>query len=213
MQLSEILDREWVPALGCTEPASIALAAAHAASLADGPVRAVHLVCDPRLYKNCYAVGIPNSGRKSGILWAIAIGASLPDPSAGLECFGGITPEVLAAAEALLAAKAVTVEVDSRHAELHADCQVVRSGGVGRAVLAREHTRLVHRERDGRPLPVPADAAARPAVGPELSQLGLDELVEIAAGCTALDRGRLFAGAERNLAIARHGLSLLPQPF
>lgn len=213
MQLSEILDREWVPALGCTEPASIALAAAHAASLADGPVRAVHLTCDPRLYKNCYAVGIPNAGGRSGILWAIAIGASLPSPSAGLECFAQITPEVLAAAAALLAAKAVTVEVDARLTELHADCQVVRVGGVGRAVLAREHTRLVQLERDGRPLPVPPSAATTATAGAELARRSLDELVEIAAGCTAADRGRLFAGAERNLAMARHGLSLLPQPF
>jgi L-cysteine desulfidase len=213
MQLSEILDREWIPALGCTEPASIALAAAHAASLTEGVVRAIHLVCDPRLYKNCYAVGIPNSGQKSGILWAMAIGAALADPTAGLEIFARVTPSVLATAEALLAARAVTVDVDARQSELHADCQVVRSGGVGRAVLAREHTRLVHLERDGCQLPVAVTGPTQADVGPQLSQLDLDALVEIAAGCTAADRARLFEGAERNLAIARHGLSLLPQPF
>ena len=36
MELARILDHEWVPALGCTEPASIACAAAHAASVAEG---------------------------------------------------------------------------------------------------------------------------------------------------------------------------------
>jgi L-cysteine desulfidase len=213
MDLCSILDREWLPALGCTEPASIASAAAHAAQLATGPVRAVHLVCDARLYKNCYAVGIPNSGRRSGILWALAIGASLPDASRGLECFAHITGEVLAAAEALLRANVVTVEVDSRCTELHADCRVVRGDGVGRAVVQREHTNLVQLERDGQPVALPPNAHAVAGLGHEVASLGLDTLVDIARSSTAADRARLIEGAERNLEIARRGLALLPEPF
>jgi L-cysteine desulfidase len=70
MVFSDYLDAEWIPALGCTEPASIALAAATAASQAEGEVRSVEVICDPRIYKNCYAVGIPFSGQKVGIRWA-----------------------------------------------------------------------------------------------------------------------------------------------
>ena len=216
MELANILDREWAPALGCTEPASIACAAAHASNVALGPVKAVHLVCDVRLYKNCFAVGIPHSGRKSGILWALAIGAALPDASAGLECFARITPEILDAAEALIHARAVTVDVDTRRTELHADCRVVRGGGVGRAVIEKDHTNLVRLERDGVSLDVPRAARAGDdlaALRQELSHLPLDDLVEIASRCTEADRARLFEGAERNLSIARHGLTLLPEGF
>ena len=67
MRFSEYLALEWRPALGCTEPASIALAAAHASARARGAPRAAHLRCDPRIYKNCYAVGVPHSGHKVGI--------------------------------------------------------------------------------------------------------------------------------------------------
>jgi L-cysteine desulfidase len=215
MELSQILDREWLPALGCTEPASIANAAAHAASLASGPVRAVHLICDPRLYKNCYAVGIPNSGKRAGILWALAIGACLPDAEQGLQCFAQITPAVLLQAEALLKARVVTVEVDSHCLELRADCRVVRGNGVGRAVIAREHTRLERLERDGIEVPVPQPPAAGEAAafGVTLAKWSLERLVTLARGATAADQERLLAGAEVNLQVARHGLKLLPEPF
>ncbi|MCE9634764.1 MAG: L-serine ammonia-lyase, iron-sulfur-dependent, subunit alpha [Planctomycetes bacterium] len=215
MQLSQILDREWVPALGCTEPASVACAAANASNLIDGAVVSVHLVCDVRLYKNCYAVGIPHSGKRSGILWTLAIGACLPDATAGLQCFAGITPDVLAAAGALIDARAVTVEVDTTKRELYADCRVVRTGGRSRAVIAGDHTNLARLERDGVPIDLPhaARSSTNAPVGHELSRLTLEELVAIAADATPGDRARLIAGAERNLAIARHGLTLLPESF
>ncbi len=213
MELSRILDHEWVPALGCTEPASIASAAAHAAAQADGPVRAVRLKCDARLYKNCYAVGIPNSGRRSGILWSIAIGACLPDASRGLECFDQIDDDVLQRAEELMRARVVTVEVESRWSDLRADCQVVRGGGVGRAVIANEHTNLVLLERDGVSVPLPPVEKAEAPMGEGLSELSVDDLVGIASRCSETDRRRLIEGAEQNLEIARHGLQLLSDPF
>lgn len=213
MQLSSILDREWLPALGCTEPASVASAAAQAAQLVSGPVRAVQLCCDARLYKNCHAVGIPHSGRKSGILWALAIGASLPDAEAGLECFAQITDAVLADAEALLAAGVVSVEVDARRTELYADCRVVRGGGVGRAVVQGQHTNLVRLERDGQSVALPPAEQPAAAAAGDLGGLGLDALVALARGSTAADRARLLEGAERNLQIARRGLALLPPGF
>ena len=69
MRFCDFLDEEWKPALGCTEPASIAYAASSAASLCKSPITSVNLLCDPRIYKNCYAVGIPHSGHKVGKKW------------------------------------------------------------------------------------------------------------------------------------------------
>jgi L-cysteine desulfidase len=207
---------EWVPALGCTEPASIACATAHAASVVEGDVRAVHLVCDARLYKNCYAVGIPHSGGKHGILWAIAIGAQLPDPTAGLQCFAQMTPEILARAEALIESGALTVEVDSSREDLYADARVVRAEGVGRAIIAGSHTTLVALEKDGRSVELPPateEAAELAELRRWLAERPLAELVELAAGCTEDERERLLEGAELNLKISKHGLTLLPESF
>jgi len=216
MLFSEYLSSEWKPALGCTEPAAIAYAAALAAAQADGPLRAVHLQCDARIYKNCYAVGIPHSGHKVGIRWALALGSLLPDPSAKLEVFTQITPEILVEAERLLESGAVSVEVVPTSTELLVDCRVVRAGGVGRCVIERDHTRVVRLERDGKGQAVEAagDAtAAPPSARDQLVKLPFAALIDLARSVEQPEREALRRGAEMNVAIARHGLTLFPKPF
>lgn len=216
MRLTDVLAAEWKPALGCTEPAAVAWAAALAADQGQGPVRLVRLVCDPRTYKNCYAVGLPNSERKTGILWALAIGANLGDSGLGLRSFEGTTPEILALGQLLLDQHGIQVEVDAHRTELMIDVTVVRESGVGRAVLEREHTRLARLEADGR---LVGGEASAPAAVPEpshratLAGLRIADLMDLARGLTAEDRARLREGATLNLAMARHGLSLLPPAF
>jgi len=218
MRISEYLDREWRPALGCTEPASIAYAAAWAASLARGRVSAAHLVCDPRIYKNCYAVGIPHSDGRAGILQALAIGSQLPDPGAGLECFREITPALLAGADALLEADTITVQVDPARRDLFVDCRIQGTEGTGRAVIEGEHTRLVHLERDGAVAPLPGGdgAAADLGSGPireALAAMSFHALIALAESLGPADAARLSEGIAMNVAIARHGLSLFPRRF
>lgn len=215
MHFSSYLEAEWRPALGCTEPASLAYAVALAAHQASGPITSVEVVCDPRLYKNCYAVGLPHSGRKVGIVWAIALGARLRDPSLGLECFRGIDADVLAGAEALVAANAVSVRVDRARERLHIDATVRGRDGVGRARIEGAHTNVVALERDGVPLAaadVRGDDAADQARG-RVAAMSFDDLIALAGSLSQADRDELRQGAERNVAIARHGLSLFPGRF
>lgn len=215
MQFAEFLAAEWRPALGCTEPASIAFAAAHAAQLGSGEVLTVRLVSDARIFKNCYAVGIPFSGHKVGLRWALAIGALLPDPSLKLECFRGITPEILAAAGRLIDEERIQVEVDPGRRDLFIDVTVVRAEATGRAVIESEHTRLTRLERNG--VPEPLDVVG-PVGGPtfrreELGRLRLGEMISLARAIGEPERAALRRGAALNGAIAEHGLGLLPPEF
>jgi L-cysteine desulfidase len=216
MRFTDFLASEWKPALGCTEPAAIAWAAAQAAQQGSGPVRFVRLVCDGRTYKNCYAVGIPNSEHRTGILWTLAIGANLPDPSLGLRVFEQTDPPILATAGELMGRNGVTVEVDPHRTGLYIDCTVVRETGVGRAVLEREHTRLLRLEANGRIIGGEAAAPEQPVVQPlraDLAKLSFAEMAALACTMTQEDRLALRQGAAMNIAIARHGLSLLPARF
>ncbi|MDR3372240.1 MAG: L-serine ammonia-lyase, iron-sulfur-dependent, subunit alpha, partial [Ancalomicrobiaceae bacterium] len=216
MRFSEFLRAEWNPALGCTEPAAIAWAAALAAKQGTGPVKSVRLICDGRTYKNCYAVHLPKSENKTGILWTLAIGANLPDPSLGLQVFEQTDSAILASATELMSGDGVSVEVDADQAGLHIDCTVVREDGVGRAVLAREHTRLVRLEANGRVVggeAAVAEAQAEPSLRAKLAQLSFGEMVDFARTMSPDDREALRKGADMNIAIARHGLSMLPSRF
>jgi len=216
MDFREYLEAEWREALGCTEPAAIAYAASLAAAEAGGgEVRAVALVCDPRIYKNCYAVGIPGSDHRIGIRWALALGALLPGPGAGLEVFRQVDAQAIAGAARLLSADTVTVEVDASRRELFVDVRVTRAGGAGRAVLEREHTRLVRLERDGLPRSLDAAAEGGPREDARAWAAGqpFEALAELARGVGPAERARLRRGIELNLAIARHGLGLFPASF
>lgn len=215
MRFDLYLDQECRPALGCTEPACIAYAASSAVNLVPGTIHSVRLACDPRIYKNCYAVGIPHSDHRIGIRWSLAIGALLPDPSLKLQCFRHITPEILTQAGELLDSGRVLVEVDTSQSELYVDCTVETDKGVGRAIVQRSHTHLARLERDGVPVPFEQDEStpqgSRP--GPELARMSFAEIIDVARSISDEDRKRLREGAELNLTISRHGLSLFPAPF
>lgn len=224
MRFSDYLAQEWRLTLGCTEPACIAYAAACAAACLPGPVTRVHLVCDPRIYKNCYAVGIPHSGHKVGIRWSLALGACLPDPALKLECFKSISPDVLKRAESLINAGKVTVSVDTEKRSLYVCCRVETSEGRSEAVIADEHTRLVKVSRDGRALTEVGGVAVQSeragVAGTEgkgvralVAEMTLASLIDMARSLTDEDRRVLREGTEYNLAIARHGLSLFPETF
>ena len=216
MRMTDFLSAEWRPALGCTEPAAVAWAAALAAEQGGGPVREVRLRCDPRTYKNCYAVGLPNSEHATGILWALALGATFADGSLGLRSFEGMTPDTKAAAGRLLARRGVLVEVDALQSALRVDVTVVRERGVGRALLEREHTHLTRLERDG--LLIGGAESSGPSLpGPslreEVAALSIQALMDLARTLDPADRARIQEGVALNLAIARHGLAILPEGF
>lgn len=216
MLITDYLAAEWKPALGCTEPAAVAWAAAMAAEQGQGPIRLVRLVCDPRTYKNCYAVGLPNSGRATGILWALALGANLPDGSLGLRSFEGVQETTIEAARELLSQRLVQVEVDASQTELRVDVTVARACGAGRALLEREHGHLSRLEKDGA-LISGSQAEHRttqpPSVRQETAALSIQDLMALARNLAPVDRARLREGVRLNLAIADHGLAMLPAAF
>jgi L-cysteine desulfidase len=214
MLFSDYLAAEWKPALGCTEPAAVAWAAALAAGVSTGPVKEVRLICDPRIYKNCYAVGLPNSKGKTGILWALAIGACLEDSSRSLRSFEAVTADTLDQAKELLERKAVVVEVDAKLTELTIDVRVNREGGEGRALVERDHSNLTCLERDGQRLsdhPSEAGTSDPAAIRSWIAGMTILETLEFARSLSTADRIALREGVYLNTDVARDGMDLVPK--
>lgn len=76
--------QEVKPALGCTEPISLALAAAKAAAYLDGEIIRINAFVSPNLMKNGMGVTVPGTGMV-GLPIAAALGAIAGDADAGLE--------------------------------------------------------------------------------------------------------------------------------
>lgn len=215
INFKSFLNEEWRPALGCTEPASIAYAASKASSLSGpGMATKIHLVCDPRIYKNCYAVGIPHSDHKVGILWTLAIGSMLPEPELELECFRNINSEALENAKLLIDRNLISVEVDTSKSSLFIEVKVFKNDLCSIAVIEDEHTRITRLECGGKNYPVDAGPLnTSESCRERLSSLDFCKMMDLSRNIDDSDRALLQKGMKLNEEISRHGLSLLPETF
>jgi L-cysteine desulfidase len=90
----EILISQIKPALGCTEPAAIALNAAYLKDLTDVDGK-INLTINTNLLKNAMYVPIPNTGRRFGVKFAFALGLLCGNKENGLNVFETVTEECI----------------------------------------------------------------------------------------------------------------------
>lgn len=102
----EILKRELVPALGCTEPICLAFAAAKSREILGQMPERVLAECSGNIIKNVKGAVVPNSGGMKGVEAAIAIGAVGGNAQKELEVVADIQPEQIAEAAALVKTRA-----------------------------------------------------------------------------------------------------------
>ncbi len=87
----EIILSQIKPALGCTEPAAIALNASYLKEL--DKKTSINLTINTNLLKNAMYVPIPNTGGRFGVKFAFALGFLCADKSKGLNVFEDINEE------------------------------------------------------------------------------------------------------------------------
>ena len=148
-QYAALLREELRPALGCTEPVSIALcAAAMTKALGCMPER-ILVQCSRNILKNAKGVVVPNSGGMKGIDVAAALGAIVGAPERGLEVLTCVTPEQIEAARAWLARGACPVRLMDTPETLHLVVTGISGDGhTASAELKRTHTGLTRVTRD-----------------------------------------------------------------
>ncbi|HML38010.1 MAG TPA: L-serine ammonia-lyase, iron-sulfur-dependent, subunit alpha [Bacillota bacterium] len=113
-----ILEREMIPALGCTDPAGVAFAAAYAKMYAHGRLQSVAGELSPNIIKNAAAVCIPRTGGKCGISLAVAVGAIGGNAEKGLEVLSDITEEDVREAEKFIENGLINLNVSQNEKKL-----------------------------------------------------------------------------------------------
>ena len=93
-QIIDLIHREVIPAIGCTEPIAVALAAAKAAEVLGRKPEKIEVYLSANILKNAMGVGIPGTGMV-GLPIAIALGSIIGKSAYGLEVLKDLTSEGL----------------------------------------------------------------------------------------------------------------------
>ncbi|MCG3100496.1 serine dehydratase subunit alpha family protein [Enterobacter sp. DRP3] len=142
-QFIRTVQEEVKPALGCTEPVSLALACAIAAEYLPGDVTKIEAWVSPNLMKNGLGVTVPGTGMV-GLPIAAALGAIGGNAQAGLEVLKDVTADALSRAKALLDAGLVQVKLQAPCDEILYSRACVYAGNSSAMVtIAGGHTRVV----------------------------------------------------------------------
>ena len=142
-----LLRQEVSPALGCTEPAAVALAGAYAASVLDGAITSADLIVSPNVLKNGMGVGIPNTNLL-GLDIAFALGILVAKPEKELEVLADLDEETIAAAKRMLEEQKVNTKMKDTEEKIWIEANLKTSKSESTAVLRWRHNWLFHLEKD-----------------------------------------------------------------
>ena len=201
-----ILQRELIPALGCTEPIAIAYAAAVARQeLGVFPER-MELRCSGNIIKNVKGVTVPNSGGMKGLAAAAILGVVGGDANRELEVLEGVTDADRQRTRELVAQDYCTCTLQEDVANLYISARVFHGDHWVEVVIINRHTNIARVVRDGEVLHDSGVGGAQP--GREASSpLTLKGILEFAEEARMEDVEPILAQqVAMNSAIADEGL-------
>ncbi|MDE6374361.1 MAG: L-serine ammonia-lyase, iron-sulfur-dependent, subunit alpha, partial [Alistipes sp.] len=148
-QIVDLIRREVVPAIGCTEPIAVALCTARAAELLGMPPEKIAVRLSANILKNAMGVGIPGTGM-IGLPIAVALGALIGRSEYELEVLRDVMPEAVARGRAYIDEKRICIGLkEGTDEKLYIEIEAEAAGHRAVAIIAGGHTRFVYLERDG----------------------------------------------------------------
>lgn len=136
----DVLARELIPAMGCTEPIALAYASNRVSHELDGMPVAITAYCSGNIIKNVRCVSIPNSGGLVGIEAAVALGAFGGDCERGMEVLEAVTPQTLVTATDFLRTGGCRVEYLDSDIPLH--FVIKMTDGIDTAEIEVRHSHM-----------------------------------------------------------------------
>lgn len=119
-----LINREVVPAIGCTEPVAVALCVAKATELLGTMPSRIEAALSGNMLKNAMGVGIPGTGM-IGLPIAMALGALVGKSAYGLEVLKDVTPEAVELASRYISEDHISISHDENApSKLHVDVTV-----------------------------------------------------------------------------------------
>lgn len=206
----EILKRELVCAMGCTEPIAIAYCAAVARKALGMLPAEIDVAASGNIIKNVKSVIVPNTGGLRGIEAAAAIGALAGDAEADLQVVSHVTPDEIAALPGYMEQTAFSVSAAESEFLLDIEVTVRANGHFATVRAVQEHTNIVLVETDAGVLfsKDPDEDMGKDETAPDYTLLNVADICEFADTCELDDvRPILERQLACNCAIAEEGLT------
>ncbi len=205
----QILQEELIPALGCTEPISLAFAAAKAREVLGCVPEKITVQASGNIIKNVKGVVVPNSGGQKGVGTAIAMGVIGGDARRNLEVLEGVTQTDIGQAKHYRDTVDFKLQVLSSDAKLHLIILAESSGHKALVEIIHQHTHIVRIEKDDKIiLSVPYDENNSSDALTDRSLLSIEKIVAFAE---TVPLKRVQSVIEKqiacNSAISKEGLS------
>lgn len=201
-----LLERELIPATGCTEPIAIAYAAALLRDTLGGVPERMRVAVSGSILKNAKSVVVPGTGGKKGIAAAAAAGVVAGDAARLLEVIDSITSTQREQSDAYLSNTPISVEYVEDALTLDIRITGWLKEDMAFVRIAGAHTNIVRVERNGNVLlKKPVVDAKHESDAPSILNTA-----DIVAFADTVDLSRVEKPLKRqialNLAIAQRGL-------
>ena len=202
-----ILERELVPALGCTEPIAIAYAAALAAEVLGKRPDTIRVEASGNIIKNVKSVIVPGTGGMKGIQTAAAAGIIAGSPQRKLELLEELDAADRQAIREYMENTEIRIEKAGGSRTFDLTVTVWAKEEEAKVRIADSHTNVVRIEKDGQILR--GEETPGPETEPEegTSPLSMEGIVDFAMTADTADVKELLERQIRyNMAIAEEGM-------
>lgn len=147
-QIIALINREVVPAIGCTEPIAVALCVAKATETLGCRPQKIQVLLSANILKNAMGVGIPGTGM-IGLPIAIALGALIGKSEYQLEVLKDSTPEAVEEGKKIIDSQAIDIALKYGIEEkLYIEVICEAEGKKATTIISGGHTKFVYIAKD-----------------------------------------------------------------
>ena len=143
-KILKLIQQEVIPAIGCTEPISVALCTAKAKEILGTIPEKITVYLSANILKNAMGVGIPGTGM-IGLPIAIALGALIGKSEYQLEVLKECTHEAVKRGKKMSDQKSISISLKENIQEklyIEVCCQTSQNHST--AIIAGEHTHFIY---------------------------------------------------------------------
>lgn len=206
MKFIDLLKSEVVPAIGCTEPIAVALAAAIGRNVLNTNPEKIEVFLSRNVYKNGMSVGIPGTGM-TGLDVAAAIGAVGGDANGGLEVLRNIEENHVNLAKAMLENNRVVVKLKDVPDKLYIEVICTTGEHYSRIIIKDRHTNVILIEKDKKIYFQSNNEEVSNYSNDKIVEITIEEIYDFAINIDYESIRFLLVGADMNMKVSKEGLT------